>query len=722
MPDTSAVTKPAPAQPSRGHRAWIPAFVLVAGLTATGAGTAYVRMSTATKDRLRFQIAVQRTQDAIAGRLQTYTALLEATQGLFAASREVTREEFTRYVGLLELRANFPGIQGVGYTRRVRPGEQAALVESMAAEGLPEFHIWPDHPRDEYHAIVYLEPFDWRNQRAIGFDMFTDPTRRLAMERARDTGRPAASGKVILVQETEEQPQAGFLIYVPTYRTGSVPETQEARREALQGFVYSPFRAGDLLQGVFGREEKPVVSFQVYDEQLGDEHLLHDSRQFHPAQAMQPALSATTRLTIAGREWILTFAPGPGFEQDSLRSAPPLILLLGGAISALLYSATNSLAAARAAAERSAAELRRSQEALRASEERFRATFNQAAVGIALASPHGRFEQVNQRFCEIVGYSADELTSGMTWQEITHPEDRDTNARLLRSALAGEIPTFSLDKRYLCKGGRIAWVSMSLSVLRNAQGEPEHTISAVRDITARKRAERTVLEQKRELEDFVSIVAHDLKHPVVSMQGLLGLLQQEAAHLLDESSRENLDLALGECNRMKDIIAQLSHLARIGATELKPESVALRPLLERTVQRFKSLVEEKRAAVTIDAPDAVAVFPRLQVEEALDNLVDNALRYGCVGAAPRLGLKATLRDAQVEIQVSDNGPGIDPRYHQRIFEIFRRLNPAGPVQGTGVGLTAVQRLIQRLGGTVQLDSAVGQGATFTIRFPVSVPG
>src|SRR5260370_16417612 len=111
----------------------------------------------------------------------------------------------------------------------------------MHREGNPSFKIWPEGNRAEYHSIIYLEPLDRRNQVAIGYDMFTAPTRRAAMEQARDTGLPTASGRVTLVHEIDDEKQAGFLIYAPAYRNVPLTNTVEQLQAALFSFFYSSF-------------------------------------------------------------------------------------------------------------------------------------------------------------------------------------------------------------------------------------------------------------------------------------------------------------------------------------------------------------------------------------------------------------------------------------------------------------------------------------------------
>lgn len=205
--------------------------------------------------------------------------------------------------------------------------------------------------------------------------MFTEPVRRAAMERARDTGAPVASGRVTLVQEIDKQKQAGFLIYVPVYRNGVTPQTVTERRVALRGFIYSPFRADDLLKGIFGTEKQPYVDFQVYDgTDVSPSNLLHSSNQNSNSNGAfyKPQLKATTTIDVAGRPWSISFASRPEFERVSESILVPYILLGGLLLSLVLFGVTRSLALARTAAERSAVAARSFSEALWQSESRLR--------------------------------------------------------------------------------------------------------------------------------------------------------------------------------------------------------------------------------------------------------------------------------------------------------------------------------------------------------------
>src|SRR5882724_5367558 len=236
---------------SRASRTLAPYLLLALGLLFTLLVSYYLSKLAETQDQSRFRSSVQAIDAKIHGRIQTFITLLRAGTGLYAASETVTPDEFNRFVDRLELQKNYSGIQGLGFSLRLRPEEKNALAESMRRSGIPDFKIWPDYPRDEYHAITYLQPQNERNRIALGYDMFTEPVRRAAMEQARDTGGPAASGRVFLVQEVESHREPGFIIYAPVYRNTAPQSTPEERREALTGFIYGPFRAGDFMAGIF---------------------------------------------------------------------------------------------------------------------------------------------------------------------------------------------------------------------------------------------------------------------------------------------------------------------------------------------------------------------------------------------------------------------------------------------------------------------------------------
>jgi diguanylate cyclase len=269
-------------------------------------------------------------------RLQVYEQVLRATRGLFAASDDVTRNEFHGFVDALTLTQSYPGIQGIGFAAAISPSQKNRHIATVRREGFPDYAITPDGPRTLYTSVVYLEPFAGANLRAFGYDMYTDPARRAAMERARDTGRAAVSAKVQLVQETGANMQPGFLMYLATYRNDAPHETLAERRANLIGWVYAPFRMDDFMRGLNG-EQTGDLDIEVYDDtEVSDESRMYDTDRAIEAADMKHPLRRVNRIEAGDRTWTVAIAALPGFENKLRSDRPQIILRTGTGISVLI--------------------------------------------------------------------------------------------------------------------------------------------------------------------------------------------------------------------------------------------------------------------------------------------------------------------------------------------------------------------------------------------------
>lgn len=292
--------------------AWV---ILLCSLTLTAVGWHISNKFVHRDAQDRFTYETYDIETAIKNRMLDYQQVLRSGIALFAASPVVDRQLWREYVDRLQTNQHYPGIQGIGFSLRVPAEEKDAHMQQIRAEGFPNYTIRPETPRDEYHAIIYLEPFDARNRRAFGYDMYSNPVRRVAMQRARDTGKMAISGLVTLVQETDTDVQRGFLMYLPLYRHAMPLTTEAERRQALVGFVYSPFRTRDLMLGILGSGSRDI-DFEVFDgDTLTEESLLYSSRSpTQPSDAQRrPDFESLRTITQGGRTWTLRFTSRPHF-------------------------------------------------------------------------------------------------------------------------------------------------------------------------------------------------------------------------------------------------------------------------------------------------------------------------------------------------------------------------------------------------------------------------
>ncbi len=451
-------------------------FFLLTGVTA-----AYIATTAETQDRERFENLVQRSRWTIADRLDTSVALLRGTSGLFASAPRTTLRQFRAYVDRLRLRTDYPGVQVIGFSRRVSDEEREALVVRLHRQGVRGFRMWPEHEGAEHHLIIYLEPMDRRNQAAIGYDMSTEAVRRTAMARARDSGLPAASGRVSLLQEIDEKQQPGFLIYVPVYLGRSAPATVTERRARLLGFVYSPFRADDFLGGIFAVEDQLRLAVDIFDgPALVPGHRLYSShRTIQEGEGTyQPHFRTTRTLDVAGRRWTIAFVSRPAFDLDSGRWLSRYVLEIGGLLSVILGMLTRARWLARTAAEAA---------------ERQRAAYQGAILSSTLdciigMDSAGRLIEFNPAAERTFGFSRAEVLGKDLADLIIPPALREGHrrglARYLETSGSGKVLGQLVETRACAKDGRE--FPVELAVTRIALDGPPTFAAHVRDITERR--------------------------------------------------------------------------------------------------------------------------------------------------------------------------------------------------------------------------------------------
>jgi signal transduction histidine kinase len=218
-----------------------------------------------------------------------------------------------------------------------------------------------------------------------------------------------------------------------------------------------------------------------------------------------------------------------------------------------------------------------------------------------------------------------------------------------------------------------------------------------------------------ELDSFVYTVSHDLKAPLVTIQGMAGLLATDHAPSLDSEGRRYLERIDVNARRMEGLLLDLLSLARVGREAREPEEVALATVVDELAAELAPAIRARGITLTVGSlPTMWAV--RVQLEQLLRNLLTNAVKYMGDTPTPAIEVGAAGRGSTVEVWVRDTGIGIDHAYHERIFEIFQRLKQIS-ADGTGVGLAIVKKIVERVGGRIWVESAPGEGSTFRFTWP-----
>jgi PAS domain S-box-containing protein len=383
--------------------------------------------------------------------------------------------------------------------------------------------------------------------------------------------------------------------------------------------------------------------------------------------------------------------------------------------------------------QREIADHKKTVENLQKSEVRFRAVFDQAAVGVARVAPDGAWLEVNERLCGIVGYSREELLA-KTFQEITHPDDLQSDLGYINQLLGNQINSYSMEKRYFKKNGDTVWINLTVTLARKPDGTPLFFISVIEDISVRKEVEEKIrklneeLEQKvtertaqlqisnKDLEAFAYSVSHDLRAPLRAISGYSQMLIEDYGEKLDAEGQRLLDVVCDNAEDMGRLIDGLLAFSRLGSAEMKRSSVDMETLVQEAFATLQKNDESTSAKLIIKPlPEAAGDWALFST--VFTNLLSNAIKFAKPGQPATIEVTGSVEGNENLYSVKDNGVGFDMKYVDKMFQVFQRLHSVKDFAGTGIGLALVQRIIQRSGGRVWAEGEVDKGATIYFTLP-----
>ncbi len=644
----------------------------------------------------------------IAVSLDHATQTLLGARGLFAASRSVSRADWHEYVVSQEL-AGPQGTMGVGFSEWIEPNRLASHERQVRDEGFHEYQVRPAGVRSAYTAILYLEPFSGQNLRAFGYDMYSDPVRREAMDKAMVTGMPALSAPVQLIQNDAGDTQPGILIYVPVY---SRVDAGGARR--FLGFAYSPVRVADLARDAvaYVQEQYPRIGFEIVDAAAADRPMF----EFPNAGALgsRSLYKSRTILPLGQRHWIVNFYSLPSFES-AYRSLGPVVGLYSGislsvAIVTLAFLLLGYRSKARTLTHRSAELVY--QLALN------RAVTDQMADPVFLMDLDGRVTFPNAAVERHFGFARAEIHGCPLHGTIHHhhadgsdfPEEQCP----IMQSLRGE-PLINYETVYLRKGGDRMNVVVSATPLY-MNGTQAGAVIVAHDITERKMAEEALIRSNQELQRFAYVASHDLQTPLRSIASFTQLLEDSLHERAKPRELDWMGRIVQNTRKMERLIASLLEYARVGASTRAFVDVDLNRVVANVLETMQPQLLECGAEIVADKLPVVHGEPT-QLAQLFQNLIGNAIKYRSA-LPPQIEIRAEQCGSERCISVKDNGIGIDERFREQIFEPFKRLHTDRHYMGTGVGLAICRRVVERHGGRLWVKSKRDEGSTFYFTLPM----
>jgi two-component system CheB/CheR fusion protein len=364
--------------------------------------------------------------------------------------------------------------------------------------------------------------------------------------------------------------------------------------------------------------------------------------------------------------------------------------------------------------------LRAAEQAVRDSEASFRAFFESQAIGVVQVSGEGRFLTVNDRYCELTGYSRSELLE-MGPFDLDHPDDRDADIEHVKGVLSDPSGVYRVEKRYVRKDGTIGWVHVCANMLRDEHARATRSAAIVLDISERKHAEEALQEADRAKDEFLATLAHELRSPLAPLKNAVELLRNPGAE--PAWCREVIERQVAHLTRLIDDLLDVSRITR-DKLELRRDAVEISELIRSAVDASRPTVQGYGQRLVVELPpESIYVdgdFVRLT--QVLTNLLTNAAKF--TEGAGTIRLSASSGEGEVSISVADTGIGLEEADLTRVFDKFYQSPRRGDrfLGGLGIGLALVRRLVELHGGSVQARSeGLGRGSELIVRLPKAPP-
>ncbi|MBN1763349.1 MAG: PAS domain S-box protein [Methanomicrobia archaeon] len=359
-------------------------------------------------------------------------------------------------------------------------------------------------------------------------------------------------------------------------------------------------------------------------------------------------------------------------------------------------------------------ERKRAEDALKESEKKYRTFVDTASDLMLIADKDGKITDVNQSMARTLRYSGEELL-GMPITQLLSKEslEKDFKPNWEEFITEGKI---SLGTTFATKDGEEIYGEIKVVAVYDSDGEYAGSRAVFRDLTERKQAEEErdrilkELEAKnRELERFTYTVSHDLRSPLVTIQGFTGMLQNDLERDNKEKAKTDLQYIANATTKMDRLLRDTLQLSRIGRIANPPEDVPFGAIVQDALEQTTEQIKSSGVEVSVAEDLPTVHVDRMRIAEVLVNLIGNSVRYRGEQPHPKIEIGYRTEDKETVFFVKDNGIGIDKTEHEKVFELFYRVDAHG--EGSGAGLAIVKRIIEVHGGRIWMESEIGKGTT-----------
>ena len=356
-------------------------------------------------------------------------------------------------------------------------------------------------------------------------------------------------------------------------------------------------------------------------------------------------------------------------------------------------------------------------------EQQIKASFNQAAIGIAHLSLKGMWLTSNDKFCQTIGYRQEELMK-MSIFDVIHPDEAKNTQKVMDELLTSDAPYFSRETQYLRKDDHPVWVNVTISAVNSSSGDPLYFILFVEDITKRREIEemlqnlvRDLAEANQNLEDFTRTASHDLQEPLRKIISFADRLKNSMGNKLDDREKEYFERLENSSVRMKKLIEDLLRYSRVSSLAPQMEQVDLKDVVDEVLLDLEVSVERSKGVIEVKHLPKIEA-DNTQMRQLFQNLISNALKFRNKTEPPKIEIDSMYNDNGFwKILIRDNGIGMKEEHIKRIFKPFERLHGSSEFPGTGMGLAICLKVVTRHHGKIMVKSSLGKGTLYIVELP-----
>lgn len=684
------------------HRVHGLILIAVAAITCTAW---YISRDLEEEKRVRqFQIEKEQLITLVKERMSRYEdALRSGGAAIHSQGHDINLFGWKRFARSLDLKSRYKGINGIGVVYHIRPQELEAYLLKMRADR-PNYYIHPKHDSDEHWPITYIEPVSI-NKEAVGLDLAFEKNRLRAAKIARNTGETQITGPIVLVQDEEKTP--GFLQFVPMYTRDNLKNELD-RRKHFVGHVYAPFIMSNLIEGVLDKNNRTLI-FSIYDDGMK----LYDEIKTvsEEGNAHNPIFYDETDVPMYGRIWTFKVQANSQFYATTVSYQSLIILVGGGIIDTLLLVVFIFVLRSR----RKAALLAEDVTKQLANREKFYHHVIEASPCAMIMADHsGEIKLVNNQAHKLFGYSIKELV-GMNVDILVPREYRDVHGKH-REAFSKRPTTrrMGLGREIFClqKSGKKFPAEIGLSQFTS--DNTAYVLATVVDISAQVKVNEELKQSNKELSDFAYVASHDLKAPLRGIIQLSHWIEEDIEGFIGADTQRNFDLLKNRTVRLDKLLDDLLAYSRIGRKESTLSEVDSKVLVRDVFDLFNRASDFE---LILEGEFPVFMTFAAPLEQVFRNLLGNALKHHDKQSG-RILIAAEKRDDRIVFSVSDDGPGIAPEHQHKIFEIFQTLRPRDEIEGSGMGLAIVKKILDQFDSSISIESDGNEGSCFIFSWPI----